>query len=414
MGVKPIKLSFKGSSGAELSARLDLPAGAVRAYALFAHCFTCSKDISAARRIAQALTNDGIAVLRFDFTGLGGSGGDFASSNFSSNLQDLLLAADYMRQNFEAPKLLVGHSLGGAAVLAVAKEIPEVTAVATIGAPSTADHVLHNFHVALDTIREHGEATVDLAGRPFKIKKQFVDDLEQQDVRGRIGELKKAVLVLHSPLDETVGIDNASEIFVAAKHPKSFVSLDNADHLLTKSEDADYAARVIAGWACRYIDDTTEKVVTDAPVNAVVEETGLGKFQNMVKVGPHRMIADEPESVGGLDSGPSPYDFVSVALASCTSMTLRIYAGFKKIDLGRVRVEVAHQKLPADHCGDCGAVAEGKTGKIDRFERTIHVEGELDEETKTKLLEIADKCPVHRTLESSAAVITKIAEPQSA
>ncbi|SDQ89458.1 alpha/beta fold hydrolase [Pseudovibrio sp. Tun.PSC04-5.I4] len=253
MANDPEKLEFEGSLGAQLAARLDKPEGTPKAYALFAHCFTCSKDLSAARRIAAALTKDGIAVLRFDFTGLGNSGGDFASTNFSSNLQDLVLAADYMRKHLEAPKLLVGHSLGGAAVLAAAAEIPEVDAVATIGAPASADHVIHNFGASLDEIEEKGEATVQLGERPFKIRKQFVDDLIAQDVRSRVAVLKKAVLVLHSPVDKTVGIENAAQIFEAAKHPKSFVSLDDADHLLIKYKDADYAARVIAAWASRYM-----------------------------------------------------------------------------------------------------------------------------------------------------------------
>lgn len=253
MAIDPIKLEFEGSQGAQLAARLDRPEGEPKAFALFAHCFTCSKDLSAARRIAAALTKDNIAVLRFDFTGLGNSGGDFASTNFSSNLQDLVLAANYLREHYEAPQLLVGHSLGGAAVLAAAAEIPEVNAVATIGAPASADHVIHNFGASLDEIKDKGEATVQLGERPFKIKRQFIEDLEAQDVRSRVAVLKKAVLVLHSPIDATVGIENAAQIFEAAKHPKSFVSLDDADHLLFKYKDADYAARVIAGWASRYI-----------------------------------------------------------------------------------------------------------------------------------------------------------------
>ncbi len=410
MNQHPQKLSFKGASGADLAARLDLPAGTIRAYALFAHCFTCSKDLSAARNIAQALTREGIAVLRFDFTGLGGSGGDFSSSNFSSNLQDLLSATDYMRRSFEAPELLIGHSLGGAAVLAAAPEIPEAKAVVTIGAPSTANHVVQNFGVALDTIRDEGEATVSLAGREFTIQRQFLEDLENHDVKTQISHLRKALLVMHAPLDEIVGVDNASDIFLAAKHPKSFVSLDTADHLLSRADDAEYAATVIAGWASRYLTKETPQSsdVDDQPVSALVQETGLGKFQNMVKVGRHRMIADEPASVGGDDTGPSPYDYVSVALAACTSMTLRIYAGFKKLEVGSISVTVDHEKVASAHCNDCGAVAEGKAGKIDRFERRIRIDGQVDDQTREKLLEIADKCPVHKTLEGTAAVVTTV------
>lgn len=407
MPAKPIRLTFEGHDGAELAARLDLPAGAVRAYALFAHCFTCSKDVSAARRIAEALTGEGIAVLRFDFTGLGGSGGDFASTNFSSNVSDLIKAAGFLREAYEAPKLLIGHSLGGAAVIAAAADIPEAVAVATIGAPADADHVAHNFGADLDTIREKGRAEVTLAGRTFTIEKQFLEDIAAQNVRERVGRLKKALLVMHAPLDETVGIDNATGIFVAAKHPKSFVSLDSADHLLSNPRDAGYAARVIAGWASRYLGDTGDRPEDDTREGVHVAETGFGKFQSSVVAGRHRLIADEPEDVGGLDSGPSPYDYLAAALGACTVMTLRLYAERKGIAAGRIAATVLHDKVHAADCEDCAGEIREKGGRIDRFERRIAIEGEIDAETRARMLEIADRCPVHRTLEAGAAIVTR-------
>jgi len=404
---RPLKVEFEGSHGAKLAARLDLPAGHIRAFALFAHCFTCSKDIAAARHIAGALSAEGIAVLRFDFTGLGGSGGDFSSTDFSSNMEDLKLAADYLRANFQAPELMIGHSLGGAAVLATAGDIPEVKAVATIGAPAEAEHVVHNFGGALDEIREKGEGKVDLAGRPFTIRKEFVEDLETQKVRDRVGNLKKALLVMHAPLDATVGINNATDIFVAAKHPKSFVSLDKADHLLSREEDAAYAARVIASWASGYL--TKETAATTDPVLDGVEvlETGLGKFQSMVATRTHRLIADEPESVGGFDSGPTPYDFLSAALGACTVMTLRMYADRKKLPVTKIGTTVTHGKVHAQDCTDCAEELKEKGGRIDRFERLISIDGDIDEDVRARMIEIADKCPVHKTLEAGAAVVTR-------
>lgn len=402
------RINFPGANGHDLAARLDLPAGTPRAYALFAHCFTCSKDLAAARRIAQGLADEGIGVLRFDFTGLGHSDGEFANTNFSSNVADLIAAADYMRANLAAPAILIGHSLGGAAVLAAAGDIAEVKAVATIGAPADVGHVLHQFGSSLDEVRAEGEAHVTLGGRPFTITRQFVDDAEGHNLAARIGAMKKALLVLHSPVDEIVGIDNAGAIFAAAKHPKSFVSLDHTDHLLTRAEDAAYAASMIAAWAARFLGPET--VLADEGVEDVlVTETGGGKFQNSVRAGTHRLLADEPKSVGGLNSGPSPYDYLSIALGACTAMTLRMYADRKNLNLGRVSVAVHHGKVDAAHCEDCEAAAEGREGRIDRFERIISVEGELDAALRDKLVEIAGKCPVHRTLEAGSAVVTRIA-----
>ncbi len=401
------KVEFEGHSGARLAARLDTPTGPVRAYALFAHCFTCSKDILAARRIAAALSRSGIAVLRFDFTGLGASGGEFASTNFTSNVEDLLSAVDHLRRNFEAPAILIGHSLGGAAVLAAAGRVPEAKAVVTIGAPADAGHVLHNFGSSLEAIERDGEAEVGLAGRKFRIQKQFVDDVRASNLKTAIGKMKKALLVLHGPLDQTVGIENAAEIFTAAKHPKSFVSLDTADHLLTKAEDAEFASEIISGWVSRYV--ARDKPQGEEKTEHVrVTETGESKFQNSVQAGRHRLFADEPESVGGLDSGPSPYDFLSMALGACTSMTIRMYANFKKIDLGRISVDVSHAKIHSADCAECTDEEKAGGGKIDRFERVITIDGAMPDELAGKIEEIAGKCPVHRTLEGKAKVATLV------
>lgn len=406
---RPLKISFQGSQGTPLAARLDLPTGSVRAYALFAHCFTCSKDIFAAKRIASELSLRGIAVLRFDFTGLGSSEGEFSNTNFSSNIQDLCRAADFMRASYEAPSILIGHSLGGAAVLAVAPLIPEVKAVVTIGAPADAAHVVHNFGVSLKTIEQEGSVELSLAGRPFTIKKQFIDDLNESSVKARVSTMKKALMVMHSPIDETVGIENAGEIFAAAKHPKSFVSLDDADHLLSRPEDAAYAATVIAAWASRFVGD--EKTIDIKHEGGVlVFETGQGKFQNVIRAGEHTLLADEPVQVGGLGTGPGPYDYMAAALGACTSMTLRMYADFKKINLGRVSVEVNHDKIYAKDCHECSQDLLTKGGKIDRFERKIMIDEGLDAAMRNKVLEIADKCPVHKTLEKTAIVATMIKE----
>ena len=409
---KTQRATFVGATGQKLAARLDLPSGEIRGYALFAHCFTCTKDILAAKRIAQGLARHGIGVLRFDFTGLGHSEGEFANTNFSSNVADLKAAADFLRASFAAPDVLIGHSLGGAAVLAVADAIPEVKAVATIGAPSDVGHVLAQFGGHVDEINANGEAEVVLAGRNFTIRREFIEDATGQRLEDKIVRLGRALLVLHSPIDQTVGVDNAGHIFQAAKHPKSFVSLDKADHLLSREEDARYVADIIAAWAGRFVAQSPGADTTHEAV--LVSETGLGKFQNTVVAGRHQLLADEPTSVGGLDSGPTPYDFLSAALGACTAMTLRLYAAHKKLTLGRVSVAVSHGKVPAAHCADCGEAAEGQTGKIDRFERVISVDGEVDGALREKLIEIAGKCPVHRTLEHTSAVVTRVAEGPNA
>ncbi len=400
------RVTFPGSQGAALAARLDWPAGKPRAMALFAHCFTCSKDLFAASRIASELTQRGFAVFRFDFTGLGMSEGEFANTNFSSNVQDLLAAAAFVKETVMPVDLLIGHSLGGTAMLAAAGDIPEARAVATIGAPADAAHVTKNFAAHVDEIREKGEAEVKLAGRSFTIKRQFLEDAEAARLRERIATMRRALLIFHAPTDAIVGIENASAIFAAAKHPKSFVSLDSADHLLSKREDAAYVAEVLSAWASRYIVGSAFAEARETPGagEVLVTETRAGKFQQEVQAGAHRLLADEPISQGGTDTGPSPYDFLSIALGACTSMTMRVYADFKKLPLDRVQVAVRHDKRHAEDCKDC---AESGSPKIDHFERTIRMEGDLDNEARKKLLAIADKCPVHNTLEHGARILTK-------
>ncbi|MDQ8727434.1 alpha/beta fold hydrolase [Bradyrhizobium sp. LHD-71] len=399
------RLEFGGHSGPRLAARLDLPNGPARAYALFAHCFTCSKDLTPLRRIAAELARQGIAVLRFDFTGLGSSEGEFASTNFSSNVADLVSAADYLRNHFQAPSVLIGHSLGGAAVLVAASRIPEVRAVVTIGAPADAEHVLKDFGSSLEVIENSGKAEVHLAGRTFQVEKQFVDDVRGQHIRDAVAAMRKPLLILHAPRDEIVGIENATEIFLAAKHPKSFVSLDTADHLLTNAESASFAGRVMAGWLSGYIDSDISQGEARAE-HVRVTETGAGRFQNAVLAGRHRLFADEPGNVGGLDSGPSPYDFLSIALAACTSMTLRMYADRKKLALGTIGVDVSHAKIHARDCLECTEQERAGNSRIDRFERIISIDGAVPDELRDKLDEIASKCPVHRTLEGVAKVKT--------
>mgnify|MGYP001793776373 CR=1 FL=1 len=407
MAAKSEKVSFAGADGAMLAARLDLPQGRPRAYALFAHCFTCNKDIFAAARIADGLAARGIAVLRFDFTGLGASEGDFANTNFSSNIEDLLRAADFLRDSYEAPKLLIGHSLGGAAVLAAAGRIPEAKAVATIAAPADPAHVAAHFTDARPEIEAAGEAEVLLVGRPFRIKKQFLEDIETHRLEAAIGGMKKALMVFHAPRDATVGIDNASRIFLAAKHPKSFVSLDDADHLLSRKPDAIYVAEVLAAWAGRYLGTAeAETALRAQPGQVVVEETGEGRFTQRIAAGSHALRADEPESVGGRDTGPGPYDLLLAGLGACTSMTMRMYAERKGLALEKTRVTLSHNKIHAEDCATC----ETKEGKVDRIERTIEMTGQLSAEERRRLLEIADKCPVHRTLHSEVLIETRAVE----
>jgi len=397
------RLTFTGHDGAELSARLDMPEGPHLATALFAHCFTCSKDIPAARRIAARLAGAGIAVLRFDFTGLGHSGGEFENTTFTSNVEDLELAAAALEARGMAPSLLIGHSLGGAAVLRVARRLASARAVVTIGAPFDPGHVTHNFAGALERIATDGAAEVNLGGRPIRIGRAFVEDVSAAALAPDIAALGKALLVLHAPLDSVVGIDNASEIFRAARHPKSFVTLCDADHLVTRPEDAEYAAEVIAAWATKYLDLRPPAPPPGAPEGIVrVSEADADGFLQDINSGPHHhALADEPLAYGGTDRGMSPYGFLSAGLGACTSMTIRMYARRKDWPLDHVRVDVSHNKVHAQDASVAGPE------KVDRFIRTVFLEGNLDAGQRARLLEIADKCPVHRTLEATAHIETR-------
>ncbi|HSF39560.1 MAG TPA: alpha/beta fold hydrolase [Thermoanaerobaculia bacterium] len=405
--MKSEHLRFPGAHGYELAARLESPVTTPSAYALFAHCFTCSKDLKAAGWISRALVQRGIAVLRFDFTGVGESEGDFAGTDFSSNVEDLVAAADFLRREREAPSFLIGHSLGGCAVLPAAVQIPEVRAVATIAAPSDTEHLRNTLVRLSPELEARGEAEVDLGGgRPFRIRRELLDNLSEDHLKEVLGNLHRALLILHSPVDRIVGIENAQRLYLMAKHPKSFVSLDTADHLLTDERDARYAGDVIAVWAERYLEGVkpeVEQIPEVGRAGEVVVTSGEGFVQEIV-ARKHRLVADEPVELGGTDQGPNPYDLLLAALGACTSMTLRLYANHKKLPLEGVRVRLRHAKIHAEDCAHC----EEKTGKIDRIEREIEVLGPLSEEQRLRLLEIADKCPVHRTLESEIDIVNRL------
>ena len=394
---------FQGTSG-ELAGKLEMPTGAPRAWALFAHCFTCGKDNVAASRISRALASRGIAVLRFDFTGLGDSEGDFAATGFSSNVEDVVCAADHLRDQFGAPTVLIGHSLGGAAVLAAARQIPEVRAVVTIGAPADPFHVVGLLGDVTPVV-EAGEATVSIGGRPFRVRRQFLDDIAMQPQCERISTLDAALLVMHSPIDEVVAVNNARVIFDTARHPKSFISLDGADHLLSDRNDAEYAANVLAAWSTRYVGAHTPTAdpTTDDPADGAVRvaESGPGRLTQQISARQHRLTADEPHPVGD-DAGPTPYDLLLAALGACTSMTVRMYADRKQWPLERIVVDSRHFRIHAKDCAEC----ETATGMVDRVERDITLIGALDADQRAALLDIADRCPVHRTLRSEVSIHT--------
>ncbi|MEL7185848.1 MAG: bifunctional alpha/beta hydrolase/OsmC family protein [Pseudomonadota bacterium] len=398
------KVSFTNAQDQALSGILDLPSGPPRAFALFAHCFTCSKNLKAATNIVRAMIADGIAVLRFDFTGLGESEGAFEDTSFSSNVSDLLAAARWLESEYRAPEILFGHSLGGTAVLQAAKDIPSAVAVATIGSPADPAHVAHMFTGSAAELETEGVAEVQLGGRPFRIKKEFLDDLEAQDLPASIGGLRKALLVMHAPLDETVSVENASALFVAAKHPKSFVSLDKADHLLSREEDSRYAGQVLAAWALRYLPKQNEPETLAADTDEVVARTFGDGFRTEVQAGRHTLIADEPVRVGGTDEGPTPYDFLSAALATCTTMTLRMYANHKKLPLESATVHVKHGRVHAKDCEDC----EQADGQVHEFRRELVLDGDLSDEVRQRMLEIADRCPVHKTLHNEIKIRTTL------
>lgn len=437
-----MKIEFPGSDNNMLAARLELPEGTPAAFALFAHCFTCSKDSFAASRISKALVDYGIAVLRFDFTGLGGSDGDFANTNFSSNIEDVVAATEYLRDNYRAPSLLIGHSLGGAAVLAAAHQVPSARALVTIGSPSDPSHITNLFADASAEIESAGEATVQLGGRKFRIRKQLLDDIAAQPQSARLRDLDAALLVVHSPVDQTVGIDNAREIFEAAKHPKSFIALDGADHLLSDRDDAAFAASIIAAWAARYAFDSTASPATTVAVPAstatatttaaaaataapsaasaasavhpnatvthdgssvIVSESGPARYEQRVFASGHEFISDEPAPLSE-NHGPGPYDFILAGLGSCTSITMRMYADRKKMPLTGVSVRLTRERIAAAECDHCTSTE----GMVEHITRELTFDGELSQEQRDALLVIADKCPVHRTLEGEISISTSV------
>lgn len=403
MAAKRNKVTFT-SNGNTLAGMLETPEHPARGYALFAHCFTCGKDVAAASRISRALVNIGFAVFRFDFTGLGGSDGDFANTNFSSNVDDLVAAADFLRDNYEAPLLLIGHSLGGRAVLSAAHRIPEVAAVATIGAPADAAHVEKQFSAHVGTIEAKGEAELSLAGRPFTIKKQFLDDIREEN--DDIETLRVPLLVMHSPIDTVVLVKEAEKIYTRAKHPKSFVSLDTADHLLTNKDDAHYVAEMIAAWSHRYIDKAAPISEAEAGVKrgeVVVHEHNKA-FTRTIQTDHHQWFADEPVDYGGDNLGPDPYEHLLAGLGACTSMTIRMYANRKKLALDDVKVTLSHSRQYGDDCEHC----DENNAKVEVLSREIELFGALSDEERQRLLEIADKCPVHKTLESKIVITTAL------
>lgn len=399
---KSEKLSIQNEQGESLDARLDFPLNQQPiAFAIFAHCFTCNKNLTAVRNISKALNAEGIAVLRFDFTGLGRSEGEFADTNFTSNIQDLQKVAKYLNEHYSAPQIMIGHSLGGTATLFAASEIDSVNAICTIGSPSMPDHVTHLFGAVRQELEEKGEAMLNIGQQAIRIKQQFIDDLKKKDINDVVKRDKKSHLIIHSPQDQVVSIENASELYGLLKHPKSFVSLDGADHMISNPQDSRYVGKLIAAWALRYL-DLKENKALKSEHQVAVRLNKKDNFTSDVVLGKHFLIADEPESVGGFDFGPSPYELVSAGLGACTVMTLHMYASRKKWDLQEVIVHVNHGKMHARDCEEC----EDKSGKIDKFKRIISFKGELDASQKERLLEIADKCPVHKTLETSSKIET--------
>ena len=398
------KVLFYNKAGDQLVGRLELPANQLpHNFVLFAHCFTCNKNLMAIKNISKSLTSNGFGVLRFDFTGLGESEGDFADTNFSGNVEDLIAAAEYLQNTHKAPSLLIGHSLGGAAAIIAASEIPSIKAIATIAAPSNPEHVKHLLKSNIEEINLNGKALVNIGGRDFTIKKQFLEDLETKTLPQIIKELRKPILILHSPQDQIVEIKNAEEIYVAAYHPKSFISLDGADHLLLNKKDSAYAGILIASWAKRYLEIPREKRISSEH-QVVASLDSDDRFSTSMKVGDHYMIADEPEEFGGNDFGPSPYELVSAGLSACTAMTIQMYVKRKGWDLQNIEVHTSYNKSHMEDCRDC----ESPGTKIDTFHRELKLTGSIDEKQAQRILEIADKCPVHKTLHSKTQVITRV------
>ncbi|MEM7104093.1 MAG: bifunctional alpha/beta hydrolase/OsmC family protein [Bacteroidota bacterium] len=402
--MKQLKVKFPNADGIQLYARIELPIDThPKAFAIFAHCFTCGKSVAAARNISRALSSHGIGVMRFDFTGIGESEGDFGDTNFSSNVDDVIYAAKYLEANYQAPSLLIGHSLGGAAALLAGGQIDSIKAIATVGAPSEPAHVKHLLQDEIPTIQSQGISQVFIAGRPFTIKDQFLQNLEQNKLEDVIKKLRKAILILHSPQDQIVGIENAAKIYSNAFHPKSFISLDNTDHMLTNKADARYAGNMIASWALRYLDIEQKQEIRTA--QQVACRTSSQGFTTDIKAGKHNLLADEPASVGGDDFGPTPYGLLLAALGSCTTMTLQMYVRRKKWPVEDIKVHLSHAK---DHAFDCENPDQRKC-RIDKIERTLEVEGDLSNDQLNRLLEIADKCPVHKTLHGKVDIKTSLA-----
>lgn len=398
-------ISFPGAHG-QLAGVLELAARGHRGMALFAHCFTCGKDSVAATKICRALAAEGVSVLRFDFTGLGGSDGDFGNAGFAGNVEDLVAAARFLEAEYSAPTLLIGHSLGGTAVLAAAGEVESCRAVVTIGAPASPEHVLHQFERVLPTIEAEGEAEVSFGGPAFRIRREFVDELRETSVAGKVRGLRRALLIMHSPLDEVVGIDEASRLFANALHPKSFVSLDRADHMLSNRADAEFVAATIAGWAGRYLSPAARPAAdgTGMSRNHVVISEGNHRFLRDISTDDHNLIADEPEPAGGDNLGPDPYELLLAALGACTSMTIRMYANHKQWPLEDVGVELDHRREHAEDCEGC----EGNGAKLEVIRRRLVLTGKLDDAQRARLVEIADRCPVHRTLTGRLEIETEL------
>lgn len=406
--MKSERLQILNSKGLKLQSFLELPANQKPNYfAVFAHCFTCSSTLSAVKHISRALTTHGFGVLRFDFTGLGRSEGDFSDSHFSANVQDLISVNAYLKENFEAPSLFVGHSLGGAAVLVAASKLENVKAVATIGAPSTVDHVKHLFSHRLDEVKEKGKIEVNIGGRPFNIDEDFVSDFDKTDLPSIVKSLRKPLLILHSPIDTIVGIKNAEDLYVNAHHPKSFISLDQADHLLSDSQDSSYVGNVIGSWVDRYF-ESKENEMLDAKGEQLVGHLNLveDNFTTSIQTRHHSFLADEPASVGGDDFGPSPYEYLNASLAACTVMTLKMYAERKKWDLQEVFVYISYSKK---HSEELGLDIE-KPGHLDYITKKLKFVGNLDQTQKERLKEIASRCPVHKTLLTDTLIDTEIIE----
>ncbi|MDT8363742.1 MAG: alpha/beta fold hydrolase [Nitrosomonas sp.] len=405
------EIKFTNRRGLALAGNLELPTGgSPRAFALFAHCFSCTRHSRAAVYISRAMAAQGVAVLRFDFTGLGQSEGDFADSGFSANIDDLLSAADWLAANHRAPELLVGHSLGGTAVLAAAMQMEHCRAVATINAPAEVKHVLRHMQEDLAVIEQDGSALVELDGRPFRITRAFIDDMHNQEILAHLSSMKPALLVMHTPIDKIVSVDNAQAIFAAARHPKSFISLDQADHLLSNTRDAQYAGQVIASWVDHYLDKTgdhtDEREASTEPVEGAIVNGRLADgFTCRIRAGRHDWIADEPEAMEGRDLGPDPYAHLCAALASCTVMTLNLYARHKTLPVTEVEVHVRHHRIHAKDCEDC----DSADGMIDQMKRTIHIAGDLDDKQRQRMLEIANRCPVHQTLTGEMRITSVLA-----